>query len=119
MVWQGMNKRTFPRINVACDLTIDAPEVSVLKTKTENLGAGGLCVILDRELDKFSTVHLQILLTHDTFPVKGDGKVVWLVKSRRLGLDSSTVQYDVGIEFINISDADRERINRFIQNHQK
>lgn len=119
MVWQGMNKRAFPRVNVACDISIDSPEVNLIKSKTENLGAGGVCVILDDELDKFSTVHLQIALTQDAFPLKCDGRIVWLVRSKRIGLESSVVKYDTGIEFMNISDTDRERIDRFIHNHQQ
>ncbi len=115
MVWQGMNQRTFPRVNVACDLTIDIPSASVMKTKTENLGAGGVCVILDKGLDKLSTVHLQIMLTDDANPVKCDGRIVWLVCTKQPGLNATRVEYDTGIEFTNLEESDRERISRFIQ----
>ena len=107
MSWSGLNKREFPRINLSCDISIHDGDVPI-KAKTENLGPGGLCALLERELEKLSSVHLSLELEPNTPPVRSHARIVWIVKSKELG--SKKVSYDTGFEFINISDADRLRI---------
>lgn len=107
-MWQGVDRRRFPRVNYSC-------KISVLKkghkeqfaTHTENIGEGGVCVILERELDKFCPVELVLYLENGDPPIECDARVVWVVKRQQ--------KFDIGIEFLNLKPKDDLRIERIIQ----
>ncbi|OGW82173.1 MAG: hypothetical protein A3G33_10630 [Omnitrophica bacterium RIFCSPLOWO2_12_FULL_44_17] len=113
MAWMGLNKREFPRVDISCDILIDDENEKQIIAKTENLGSGGVCVLLGRPLDKLSNVELKLSLGHDNLPLTCQGRVVWLVQSRDLSTHKTT--YDTGIEFTNIKEEDRARISQFIK----
>ena len=63
-MWNGINRRKFPRANYKCLITIRKRLTSkVLSTQTENIGAGGICVIIKEDLGLFSS-----LLVSANFP---------------------------------------------------
>jgi len=112
MVWNGIEKRRFVRANFPCKIVIYTPARHTIVTHTENIGAGGLRVIIDEKLDISSLVDLEIRLNNE--PIKSKGRVVWVIKTT----DSSSSQptrYDTGIEFYQIDEADREVINNFVE----
>jgi hypothetical protein len=76
-------------------------------THTENIGAGGICVVLEKQLDKFCLVELVLYLQDGYPPVECDARVVWSVKRQE--------EFDTGIEFLNIRDKDVLRLERIIQ----
>ena len=76
-------------------------------THTENIGKGGVCVILDKSLEKFCSVTLTIYLKDGFPPLESDGRVVWAVKRKGI--------FDTGIEFLNIQAKDVERIERIVR----
>ena len=115
-MWETFNHRKFPRIKVKCDVTVKEQNSSdVFNTETENIGAGGICVFINKALPSFSPVTLKIELNdkNGTLPIECIGKVVWCIQNKTL--HHGTSHYDVGIEFQNISTANRERIRQFIQ----
>ncbi|MBI4368113.1 MAG: PilZ domain-containing protein [Candidatus Omnitrophica bacterium] len=116
MTWSGLDQRNFPRIVAQCDVTIHDRIGGTLKTKTQNLGLGGVCVILTRELEKLSQVHLRITLEETQPPFESDGRVVWMVRSKEPL--SKKVSYDTGIEFLNLNPQDHARISNFIKSSQ-
>ncbi|MDP2940582.1 MAG: PilZ domain-containing protein [Candidatus Omnitrophota bacterium] len=112
MSWDGMNRRKFPRENYPCLLIVRknhaAPEAML--THTENIGIGGVCVILKKDLKMFAPLELEIDLLDTQRHIKCEGKIVWVVKRR----DDATTKpsfYDTGIEFVNLSKEDEKRIN--------
>ena len=115
MSWAGLDQRVFPRISAQCSIAIGDHLQGLIKTKTQNLGAGGVCVILNREVEKLSRVHLRLTLKDSVTPIECDGRVVWMVRSRELVSDR--VSFDVGVEFLNLKDEDRELIQSFIDRH--
>lgn len=115
MSWAGLDQRAFPRIAAQCDIWIGDSTAGLIKARTQNLGAGGVCVILDRELEKLSGVHLRLTLRDWPAPLECDGRVVWMVPSKELA--SGRVSYDIGVEFLNLKESDRERIQSFIDRH--
>lgn len=113
-MWNGINRRKFPRANYQCNITIKKRLNSrTISTHTENLGAGGICVMLKEDLGLFQGTDLEIVLDDNTTPVKCGGTVVWVVKKSE-PKQKSVSTYDTGIEFIDIRPEDRDRISAIV-----
>ncbi len=112
MVWDGKEKRRFVRANLPCKIIIYTPREHTIITHTENIGAGGVRVILDEDLNISSVVGLEIFLYDE--PIECEGRIVWTIEKE----ESETPgigRYDTGIEFYKISDKDRDVINNFVE----
>jgi c-di-GMP-binding flagellar brake protein YcgR len=115
MTWEGINQRKFPRVSYKCLIRVARPGYEdVIETFTENVGSGGICVVLEKNLGLFETVAMDIFIDEMAPPTKCHGTVVWVVK-RHPGSKYESEKYDTGIEFQDISDVDRERITRLVQ----
>ena len=113
-MWDGFDKRKFPRLKLNCQIEIQpqakkAPAVTV----TENVGVGGVCVIQNQPLERFSLCRLRLELQPNLPFIDCTGKVVWIIE-RREPMPRER-RFDTGIEFVDIASADRERIRAFIQ----
>lgn len=116
MNWDGINKRKFPRANYPCLLIVrkDHNNPEAMLTHTENLGVGGVGVILKKDLKMFSPVELELDLLDTQKHIKCEGKIVWVVK-RREDEQNKPSFYDTGIEFTNLSKEDEKRIDAIVQ----
>jgi len=114
--WDGMNRRKFPRVMYPCLVIVrtDHDQQDVLLAHTENVGIGGLCVILRRELKLFSPVDIQLDLLDMGEHIKCNGKVVWVIR-RKATESTKPMFYDVGIEFVDMADQDRQRIENVLR----
>jgi hypothetical protein len=113
-MWNGINRRKFPRANYQCTITIKKRLTSkTISTHTENLGAGGICVMLKEDLGLFQGTDLEIVFDDQNMPVKCGGTVVWVVKKSEPKQKGSYI-YDTGIEFIDIRPEDRDRISEIV-----
>jgi hypothetical protein len=113
-MWNGINRRKFPRANYKCIITIKKRlTAKTISTHTENLGAGGICVLIKEDLGLFQGVDLEIMLEDSNTPVKCGGTVVWVVKKSEPKQKASYL-YDTGIEFIDIRPEDRDRITAVV-----
>jgi c-di-GMP-binding flagellar brake protein YcgR len=107
-MWQGVDNRKFPRAVYPCKVMVTKAGVSEqFSTYTENIGKGGVCVILEKGLEKFCPVAFTIYLADGQPPLEGDGRVVWSVKREEA--------FDTGIEFLSIQGKDSERIERIVR----
>ena len=114
-MWNGINRRKFPRANYGCLITIKRRLTSkIISTQTENIGAGGICVIIKEDIGLFQGVDLEINLDDSRTPVKCGGTVVWVVKKSEVK-QKGTLLYDTGIEFIDVRPEDRERITDIVE----
>ena len=115
-MWNGINRRKFPRANYGCLITIKRRLTSkTISTQTENIGAGGICVMIKDDLGLFQGADLEITLDDAKPSVKCGGTVVWVVKKSEPNKKGSYI-YDTGIEFIDIRPEDRDRINEVVEN---
>ncbi|OGX02994.1 MAG: hypothetical protein A3G87_05015 [Omnitrophica bacterium RIFCSPLOWO2_12_FULL_50_11] len=114
MGWSGFDQRSFPRVQAKCDIRILQSAGGIIRTKTENLGAGGVRVILEQELEKLSRVHLRVTLPGSSTSFHCDGRIVWTVRSTEPRLHQ--VAYDTGIEFLNLRPEDKDAILTFTEN---
>lgn len=113
-MWRGIDKRRFPRVSYKCNIIIQRGKkgpVSI-STFTENISVGGVCIILEEPLEIFSEVEMELFFGNGIGSIKCKGSAVWVVK--RTGLDKSRAVYDTGIEFLDISDVDKAKIETII-----
>lgn len=109
--WDGLDRRKFPRVNYPCLVVLrnnDSMEKEVLLTHTENVGMGGICVTLKKNLKMFTPVELEVDLLDLSDHIKCNGKVVWNVQ-RKINERKKPLFYDIGIEFVDI---DKKELNR-------
>ncbi|HXV27347.1 MAG TPA: PilZ domain-containing protein [bacterium] len=114
-MWDGFDKRKFPRLRLQCEIVIEPPDANTppIRAVTENVGEGGVCIIQDKPLERFSRCHLRLELDKDLPRIECAGKVVWNIPHREpLGREN---KFDTGIEFLEMKPEDREKIRSFIQ----
>jgi len=118
--WDGLNRRKFPRANYPCLIIIRhthaGPEAML--THTENIGIGGVCIILKRGIKLFTPVELEVDLLDTTNHIKCEGKIVWSVQ-RRDTSEAKPSFYDTGVEFMNITMKDQQRISEVVNRLMK
>ncbi len=115
-MWDGINRRKFPRANYKCLITIKRRLTSkTISTHTENIGAGGICVLIKEDLGLFQGVDLEIFIDDGDHrpPMKCGGTVVWVVKKSTP--KKKVYIYDTGIEFIDMRAEDRDRITEVVE----
>ena len=113
-MWRGIDKRRFPRANYKCEVLIRRGKSEIVfSTQTENIGVGGICVILERPLDIFSEVEIELTLEKDKSVIKCKGSIVWVIK-RAAYEKEKAANYDTGIEFLDLKDEDRTRIEAVV-----
>lgn len=122
--WDGLDRRKFPRVNYPCLVVIrhdSGADSDVILTHTENVGIGGVCLILKQDLKMFCPVDLELDLLDLQEHIKCQGKVVWNVQ-RKMNARSKPLFHDVGIEFQNLPEKDQQRlqgvVERLVKNNQ-
>jgi len=119
MIWDGFNKRKFPRLNLQCEIEIQTevkPDASI-HAVTENVGIGGVCVVVDKSLERFSRCHLRLELDAQSPMIECHGKVVWAVPTR--DIHSHKTLYDTNIEFLDIPSESRDLLKNRLEDMVK
>jgi len=123
--WDGLNRRKFPRVNYPCLVVIrdeGGKDKDVILTHTENVGIGGVCVILKQDVKMFSMVDLELDLLDLGEHIKCQGKVVWNVQ-RTVEEKNKPLFYDIGIEFTGLKEEEDLRlediVQRLVKNNQE
>ena len=119
--WEGLDRRKFPRYNYPCLVVIkngvdQANEV--ILTHTENIGIGGVCVTLKKEVKVFSSVDIELDLMDMGNHIKCKGKVVWNIR-RNSDVGKKPLFYDIGIEFQDLDVKEHERLKEIVQRLSK
>lgn len=117
--WEGLNRRKFPRVSYPCLVVIrngqDSDEKDdVILTHTNNVGVGGVCVVLKQSIKMFSEVELELDLLDLGEHICCSGKVVWNVQ-RQNEAEEKPMFYDIGIEFVGLAEEDRKRLQRIVE----
>jgi Tfp pilus assembly protein PilZ len=112
-MWNGINRRRFPRANYPCVIKVkrkDQPDM--LSAQTENIGVGGICVMLPKDLGIFAPVEIELDLLDGSPEVECDGTVAWVIASKE---DKKTQSFDTGLEFTNLKRKDAIRIDVIVE----
>ena len=115
--WSGLNRRKFPRVSYPCLVIVrnqanQSPEV--ILTHTENVGIGGVCVVIKHDVKVFSTVEIELDLLDLGEHIRCPGKVVWNVQ-RKGNAPNKALFHDIGIEFEQIPGPDKVRLEKLVQ----
>lgn len=103
-----MDQRRFPRAKYKCMVKLrQEGEAAPIASVTENIGLGGVCVLLERGLDIFAPVDLEISLEDGKSPVRVEGTIVWVV---RCGNVKRKPAFDTGVEFTDMTPENKTRI---------
>jgi len=112
-MWGGINRRKFPRASYPCVVTINRKDQQdTLSTQTENIGIGGICVILPKDLGIFAPVEICLDLLDGQPAIECDGTVAWVIASKE---DKKSESFDTGLEFTNLKRKDAIRIDSIIE----
>ena len=117
-MWEGMNQRRFPRVNYECRIRVLSDSGGeVIDTMTENIGAGGMCVVLDKAFALFEKVSVDVFLDDKSSPMTCLGSVVWVVRRHPAGSSNASAgfRYDTGIEFSGFTIEDKNRISALVE----
>ena len=69
---------------------------------------------LDKDIGRFSEVDIELTLKDEKPPVRCRGSAVWIVKRNIIENLKPSVKFDTGIEFGNLMEEDRKRIEKIV-----
>jgi hypothetical protein len=114
MVWDGIDKRRFPRIKYECIIKMrKTASPHIITTQTQNIGVGGICVLLNEKINLFEKVEIELLVEKTSKPISCAGSVVWVIE--RSWAEKESPQFDTGIEFLKLKEEDRGRIDKIVR----
>jgi c-di-GMP-binding flagellar brake protein YcgR len=110
-------KREFARLdlNVKVDwkrTLVTSEPGQEFSDKTKNISAGGLCLVVYEKLDIGEILEIEMVLPSKE-TIRAEGKVVWISEYEIEGEEEETI-YDIGVQFVKISDKEREEISKFV-----
>lgn len=107
-------RRKFIRLNINVEIkyALISNATAERVAQTKDIGAGGICILADEPMKKGDILEINFLLPEVPPNVHAKGRVAW-VKPFSIAGDKNT-RYDTGIEFTDITDEDRKRINRYV-----
>ena len=97
------SQRKFPRVNYPCQLTMWMPEgpYDTVLTNALDIGQGGLCVEMNREVIQGMKVDIEIDFKDNTAPFRCKGVVV------RCQQEDNKHYYNIGIQFVSLSETNQ------------
>ena len=110
--WYGAEKRRFPRAKFPCKIVVYLPQQHTVVTHTENIGCGGVRIIIDENLEVSSVVGIEIFLDNGKV-LRCKGKVVWKLEEKS-PLAKDAILFDLGLEFIDMKKEDKETIKHIV-----
>jgi hypothetical protein len=112
-LWDGFNKRKFPRRHLTCEVAIQpVGKQKALTASTEDVGMGGVSVMLLEPLERFDRCKISLELKDGEPPVQCTGRSVWVIPSQ--DRKSSKKKFDTGFEFLDLDECSRKRLRAFI-----
>lgn len=111
-------RRKFVRLNILADVLYTKKALSEQEkvSLTKNISGGGICLIAYDDLHESDILDLQIYLPEDKAPITALGRVAW-VNEFVVGDTSVGKRLDVGIEFIEIKENERVKIDKYVFTH--
>ena len=107
------DRRRFPRVLAKVHYRPAGPDFLHHRRAARNVSLGGMRVYSDDELTVGTPLELDLLLDGDEV-ARCWARIAWIEK-----LDGgSGASYDIGLEFTDMGEADRARLNRVLENGQ-
>lgn len=107
-------KRKFPRANLKCKIsTVFGERLLIFNSHTENVGEGGVRVILEEKLHVPTEVDLELSLSDNEVPVKCKAQLAWVRELKPA--ERTPFLFDTGVKFTQINDSDRKQIRELVK----
>ncbi len=109
-------RRKYPRlsINVEVEYTLlKRASLQLKSAQSKNISAGGICIILLEKLEVGTPLEFKFSLPGYDRIIKCEGRIAWL-QEFLIGENNSISGYNAGVEFSNISEEDRNKINEYV-----
>ncbi len=110
----GAERRKFPRLSLSADVKYSLIKLNSSQeaVSTKNISAVGICIVVYEDLRIGSILTLNIYLPDSDAPLSAKGRVIW--KSEfKVGFGSKP-RFDVGVEFLELDEKDKERIFQYV-----
>ncbi|MFC1698686.1 flagellar brake protein [Candidatus Omnitrophota bacterium] len=107
-------RRNFPRLATTVDVEYTVLKNSSLGAEsiTKNISAGGICLIVYEKIEPGTFLSLRLYLADINLTVAAEGHVIW---SSYFTMDAdSRDRYDLGIEFTQIKEEDRQKLSKYV-----
>ncbi len=112
-LWDGFNKRKFPRLHLTCEVVVQPMgKQKAFTASTEDVGMGGVSVMLPEPLERFDRCKISLELKDGEPPVQCIGRSVWVIPSQ--DRKSAKKNFDTGFEFLDLDEFSRKRLRAFI-----
>ena len=114
--WDGLDRRRFPRVKFPCMVIISdaaGKPLDAVLTHTENVGVGGVCIVLKKDIKMFSPVEVELDLLDLGEHIRCPGRVVWNVQ-RQQSVKRKPLYYDLGVEFQGLGEKERRRLEEVV-----
>ena len=109
-----IEKRLYPRVNIVCKISaIFADRLLVFNTHTENVGEGGIRVILEERLNLSTMVDIELFLLDKELPIRCKGQVMWTAEIKPEKIKHRI--FYTGIKFTELSDHNKEEIRKLVE----
>ena len=113
----GIERRRYPRIHATfVEYSPIREIIPQKKSFTENVSPGGICFLVDEEIGVNTLLSLKIYLPDNRDAIEAKARVVWTKVSSFLSVEKRK-HYDLGLEFVEIDENDRQRIWQYIEKH--
>jgi c-di-GMP-binding flagellar brake protein YcgR len=108
-------RRVFPRLDASVDVEYNILEKEGKRKRrsvSKNISVGGICLIVYEKIDVGDILALKIHLTDVDYIIEVEGRVVW---SSHFTMNSDRRdRYDLGIEFVKISDSAQKILSQYV-----
>jgi c-di-GMP-binding flagellar brake protein YcgR len=110
-------KRRYVRLDASVEVTWQkiadsSQQASPEDDITRNISEGGICLIVYEQISVGDVLDLVIELPTQKI-IHSRGAVRWAKEFEIVG-ERAIRRYDIGLEFVNISDQDRQEIKKFV-----
>jgi len=111
-----IEKRQFPRITLICKISVVFGErLLVFISHTENMGVGGIRVILGEKLHISTEVEVELFLPERENPLKCKGQIIWVKELNPTRIKPCL--FDTGIKFVGMSSSEQELLKKIVNAH--
>ena len=119
-MWKGIDKRRFPRVKYNTTIYLQKKGAQKkIEAYTENISSGGICIVSKEEIGLFQGVNLELELGgDDPSCIKCGCTAVWVVK-KHAAKRGEPIQYDIGLEFVDIDQKSRKKLEKIVCEHLK
>ena len=109
-------KRRFPRIPLNIDVNykiLDNLNLNPSPTQSKNISTDGICIIMLENVSPGTNLGLDFKIPNSDIKIKAKGKIAW-IKEFSFGFTDTHKAYDAGIEFTDISEEEKTKIDFYV-----